>query len=381
MRTDIAREETAVSGRDGTVTREQVLDALKDVQDPELRRSIVELDMVRDVAIADGRVQVDALLTIGGCPLRETIVESIRSKVAALPGVRAVEVRLGVMSQEQRQALIAKLRGGDGAAPGPGAFLGPESATRVIAVASGKGGVGKSTVTVNVAAALARMGLRVGVLDADVYGFSIPKMLGVHGHPTLVDQMIIPLERDGIRVMSMGFLLPDEDQAVIWRGPLLHKTLTTFIGEVHWGADLAYLLIDLPPGTGDVALSIAQTLPQSHMLLVTTPQEAASQVARRAAKMAEKVNMEVVGVVENMSYFLPAPAAAPVYVFGRGGGARLARELGVPLLGEIPLDQRIREGGDAGRPIVLTDPDAPAARAFRAVAEALRNAVPVPARA
>ncbi|HXF81297.1 MAG TPA: Mrp/NBP35 family ATP-binding protein [bacterium] len=368
-------------GRGGTITREQVLDALKDVQDPELHRSIVELDMVRDVAIADGRVQVDALLTIGGCPLRETIVESIRSKVAALPGVRGVEVRLGVMSQEQRQALIAKLRGGDGAAPGPGAFLGPESPTRVIAVASGKGGVGKSTVTVNVAAALARMGLRVGVLDADVYGFSIPRMLGVHGHPTLVDQMIIPIERDGIRVMSMGFLLPDEDQAVIWRGPLLHKTLTTFIGEVHWGADLAYLLIDLPPGTGDVSLSIAQTLPQAHMLLVTTPQEAASQVARRAAKMAEKVNMEVVGVVENMSYFLPAPEAAPVYIFGRGGGARLAGELGVPLLGEIPLDQRVREGGDAGRPIVLTDPDAPAARAFRAVAEALRNAVPVPARA
>ncbi|HEU5300062.1 MAG TPA: Mrp/NBP35 family ATP-binding protein [bacterium] len=368
-------------GRSDGLTREQVLDALKDVQDPELHRSIVELDMVKDVVIGDGRVKVDALLTISGCPLRETIVESIKAKVAALPGVRAVDVHLGVMSQEQRQALIGKLRGGETAFKGPGSFLGPDSPTRVIAVASGKGGVGKSTVTVNVAAALAHLGHTVGVLDADVYGFSIPKMLGVHGRPTLIDQMIIPLERDGIRVISMGFLLPDEDQAVIWRGPLLHKTLTTFIGEVHWGADLEYLLIDLPPGTGDVSLSIAQTLPQSHMLLVTTPQEAAAQVARRAAKMAEKVNMEVVGVVENMSYFQATPSGAPVYIFGQGGGAKLARELDVPLLGEIPLDQSVREGGDAGRPIVIAHPDAPAARAFRAVAEQLRSAVPVPARA
>ncbi|MDQ7844872.1 MAG: P-loop NTPase, partial [Armatimonadota bacterium] len=221
----------------------------------------------------------------------------------------------------------------------------------------------------------------VGILDADVYGFSIPKMLGVHGRPTLIDQMIIPLEKDGIRVISMGFLLPDEDQAVIWRGPLLHKTLTTFIGEVHWGGDLDYLLIDLPPGTGDVSITIAQTLPQAFMVLVTTPQEAAAQVARRAARMAEKVNMEVVGVVENMSFFQPAPDAPPIYVFGRGGGAQLARELGVPLLGEIPLDPAVREGGDTGRPIVLARPRSPAAAAFRAAAEKLRNAVPVPARA
>jgi len=365
--------------RDAQPTREQVLDALRDVQDPELRRSIVELDMVKDVAITDGRVRVEALLTIGGCPLRETIVESIKTKVGALPGVHGVEVSLGVMSQEQRQALIAKLQGG-AAAAGPGSFLGPDSPTRVIAVASGKGGVGKSTVTVNLAAALQGLGARVGILDADVYGFSIPKMLGVHGRPTLIDQMIIPLERDGIRVISMGFLLPDEDQAVIWRGPLLHKTLTTFIGEVHWGADLEYLLIDLPPGTGDVSITIAQTLPQSYMVLVTTPQEAAAQVARRAARMAEKVNMEVVGVVENMSFFQPAPDAPPIYIFGRGGGARLAQELGVPLLGEIPLDPAVREGGDAGRPIVLARPQSPAAAAFRAAAEKLRHAVPVPAR-
>lgn len=371
-----------MAGRPDGITREQVLDVLKDVQDPELHRSIVDLDMVQDVAIADGRVRVQALLTISGCPLKDTIIDSIKTKIAALPGVRAVDVHLGVMSQEQRQALITKLRGGDGAGAfkGPGSFLGPDSPTRVIAVASGKGGVGKSTVTVNLAAALARLGYKVGILDADVYGFSIPKMLGVSGRPTLVDQMIIPLERDGIRVISMGFLMPDEDQAVIWRGPLLHKTLTTFIGEVHWGADLEYLLIDLPPGTGDVSLTIAQTLPQSYMLVVTTPQVAASQVARRSAKMAEKVNMEVVGVVENMSYFQPTPDGPRVYIFGQGGGAKLAAELEVPLFGEIPLDQTVREGGDAGRPIVLANPDSPAAVAFRAAAEQLRAAVPLPAR-
>jgi len=361
------------------ITREAVLEALKDVKDPELHQSIVELDMVKDVAIADGHVTVEALLTIGACPLRETIVESIKAKVRDLPGVREVAVNLGVMSQDQRQALIQKLRGGETSPQGRSTFLGPESATRVIAVASGKGGVGKSTVTVNLAAALAQMGYTVGILDADVYGFSIPKMLGVAGRPTMVDQMIIPLEKDGIRVISIGFLLPDENEAVIWRGPLLHKTLTTFIGEVAWGDDLEYLLLDLPPGTGDVSITIAQTLPQSYMLLVTTPQEAAAQVARRAARMAEKVNMELIGVVENMSFYLPAPGAERVYIFGRGGGAELARQLEVPLFGEIPLDQSIREGSDAGRPVVLTGPASPAAAAFRETAARLVTAVPLPA--
>ncbi len=362
------------------VTREQVLAALKDVLDPELHKSIVELDMVKDVAVSDGRVRVEALLTIGACPLRETIVDSIRARIAALPGVAAVDVTLGVMSAEQRQGLVNRLRG-DGTPQVPSSFLGPNSPTRVIAVASGKGGVGKSTVTVNLAASLARAGQQVGVLDADVYGFSIPRMLGVHGRPTMIDQMLIPLEVQGIRVMSIGFLLPSEEEAVIWRGPLLHKTLTTFINEVHWGPDLDYLLIDLPPGTGDVSITIAQTLPQSHMLLVTTPQVAASQVARRAARMAEKVNMELVGVIENMSYFIPAPGLEPVYVFGRGGGAALARELEVPLFGEIPLDQSVREGSDEGRPVVAAHPDSPAALAFRRAADQLRYAVPVPARA
>ena len=363
------------------VTKDQIIEALRDVQDPELHQSIVELDMIRDVVIRDGDVSVDVLLTIGACPLRETILDSIKAKISALSGVRDVQVNLGVMNQDQRQALIQKLRGGEVSPRGRSSFLGPNSPIRVIAVASGKGGVGKSTVTVNLAVALAQMGHKVGIIDADVYGFSIPKMLGVSGHPTLIDQMIIPLERDGIRVISIGFMLPDDEQAVIWRGPLLHKTLTTFINEVHWGDDLEYLLMDLPPGTGDVSLTIAQTLPQSFMLLVTTPQEAAVKVALRAAKMAEKVNMDVTGVVENMSYYQPAPGAAPAYIFGRGGGAALAKQLGVPLLGEIPLDSTVREGGDAGRPVMFTHPDSLASQAFKKVAERLREAVPVTARA
>jgi len=363
------------------LSRDGILDALRDVLDPELHKSIVDLDMVKDVAIRDGRVVVDTLLTIGACPLRETIADAIKAKVQALPGVRDVQVKLGVMTAEQRQTLITKLRGGAVSPHGRSSFLGPESPIRVVAVASGKGGVGKSTVTVNLAAALARRGHKVGIIDADVYGFSIPKMLGVSGRPTLVDQMMIPLERDGIRVISIGFMLPDEDAAVIWRGPLLHKTLTTFINEVHWGDDLEYLLMDLPPGTGDVAITVAQTLPQSFMLLVTTPQEAAVKVALRAARMAEKVNMEVVGVIENMSYYQPSPGAPPVYIFGRGGGAALAQQLGVPLLGEIPLDAAVREGGDTGRPVVFTHPESAAAAALREVAERLRQAVPVAARA
>ncbi|MBI4277039.1 MAG: Mrp/NBP35 family ATP-binding protein [Armatimonadetes bacterium] len=363
--------------RSPAITREQVLEALKDVQDPELHRSIVELDMVRDIAIAGGHVGVHAVLTISGCPLKDTIVDSIKSRVASLPGVDRVEVHLGVMNPEERQALIQKLRGGQGPTR-PSPFLSGESPTNVIAVASGKGGVGKSTVTVNVAVALSRLGYRVGVIDADVYGFSIPRMLGVSGRPTIIDQMIIPLERDGIRVISIGFMLPGEDEAVVWRGPMLHKALTTFISEVHWG-ELDYLLMDLPPGTGDVSLSIAQTLPKASMLIVTTPQAAAAKVAQRSAKMAEKVNMAVVGVVENMSYFQPSADGDRIYLFGQGGGRLLAEALGVPLLGEIPIDLALREGGDNGQPLVMARPDSPVAQALVEVARKLAALVPTPA--
>jgi len=355
-----------VFGRKEAVTKEAVVEALRDVLDPELHRSIVELNMVKEVTVHDGEVRIDALLTISGCPLKETIIDSIKTKVQALAGVDRVDVRLGVMSQEQRQALIGQLR------PGPqrqSPLLSPTSTTRVLVVASGKGGVGKSTVTTNLAAALARRKRIVGIADADVYGFSIPHMLGVKGRPTVIDQMIIPLERDGIRVISIGFMV-DENEAVIWRGPMLHKTITTFLGEVYWG-DTQDLLIDLPPGTGDVSLSIAQTLPRAEMLIVTTPQPAAANVAYRAARMAEKVNMPVVGVIENMSYFLSAPGAEPAYIFGQGGGARLAGMIGAPLLGQIPLDPVIREGGDRGQPVALTSPDAPASQVFYKIADAL----------
>ncbi len=359
------------------VSREQVLEALRDVEDPELHKSIVDLDMVRDVEVRDGRVRVHAVLTISGCPLRETITQRIRERLSRLPGVHQVDVTLGVMTPEERQALIAKLRGGDvGPARRP-SFLTPDSPTRVIAVASGKGGVGKSTVTVNLAAALRRLGRTVGILDADVYGFSIPRMLGVRGQPTVIDQMIVPLERHGIRVMSMGFLVPDETDPVVWRGPMLHKALVTFINEVHWGDDLDYLLLDLPPGTGDVSITIAQALPQARMVIVTTPQAAAVSVAHRVARMAEKVNIEVVGVIENMSGYRPAPGEPPVYIFGQGGGQRLAASLGVPLLAEIPLDPAIREGGDAGVPVVFSRPEGPAAQAFLTAAEHLMRRLPV----
>ncbi|MCS7172562.1 MAG: Mrp/NBP35 family ATP-binding protein [Armatimonadetes bacterium] len=343
------------------LSREQVLEVLRDVQDPELHRSIVELDMVRDVQIRGGVVRVEALLTIGGCPLRETIVQSIEQRLRQLPGVERVEVHLGVMTPEQRQALIQKLRPPQGP-DRPPSFLRPESGVRVLAVASGKGGVGKSTVTANLAAALALRGLRVGVLDADVYGFSIPKMLGIQGRPTVIDQMILPMERDGVRAISMGMLV-EANEAVIWRGPMLHKALATFIQEVHWG-DLEVLLLDLPPGTGDVSISIAQLLPWGEMVIVTTPQEAAVEVAQRAARMAEKVGMRVAGVIENMSYYQPHPEAEPLYLFGKGGGRMLAERLGTELLAEIPLDPRVREGSDRGEPIVRAHPDSTAAQAF-----------------
>ena len=353
--------------RQPELTREQVLEALRDVEDPELRRSIVDLDMVRDVRVEDGHVRVEAMLTIGGCPLREVIVQSIRDRVARLPGVRSVDVTLGVMSPEQRQALVAKLRGEEGGRPSP--FLGPHSAVWVLAVASGKGGGGKSAVTANLAVALAQEGSRVGVLDADVYGFSIPRMLGIEGRPTVIDQMIIPLERWGVRAVSMGMLV-DRDEAVIWRGPLLHKALVTFITEVHWG-DVDTLLLDLPPGTGDVSITVAQQLPRAQMLVVTTPQQAAVEVAARAARMADKVNLKVAGVIENMSY-LDGPTPLPV--FGQGGGQALADRLRVPLLARIPLDPRICEAGDAGEPVVVRYPDSPGARAFREAARHLRGA-------
>jgi ATP-binding protein involved in chromosome partitioning len=347
--------------------------ALSKVNDPEIRRPITELGMVESVDVADdGAVAVGVLLTVAGCPMKEQLTRDVTAAVSVVDGVRSVQVRLGVMSDAQRGELRTKLRGDAPANEIP--FAQPGSRTRVYAVASGKGGVGKSSVTVNLAAALAAKGLSVGVLDADIYGFSIPRMLGVTGKPTQVDQMIMPPVAHDVKVISIGMFTPG-NTAVVWRGPMLHRALQQFLADVFWG-DLDVLLMDLPPGTGDIAISVAQLVPSAELLVVTTPQIAAREVAERAGSIALQTHQQIVGVVENMSW-LDLPDGSRMELFGSGGGQAVADSLAastgtrVPLLGQIPLDQRIREGGDAGAPLVLSDPDSPAAVALRGVADAL----------
>jgi ATP-binding protein involved in chromosome partitioning len=348
--------------------------ALSRVNDPEIRRPITELDMVRAVEIApDGAVTVDLLLTVAGCPLRDTLSNDITAAVGTVPGVTSVHVNFGVMSDEQRKGLQTKLRGGGGAEPVI-PFAEPGSRTRVYAVASGKGGVGKSSVTVNLAAALAAKGLAVGVVDADIYGHSVPRMLGVTDRPTRVEDMIMPPQAHGMKVISIG-MFTQGNAAVVWRGPMLHRALQQFLADVYWG-DLDVLLLDLPPGTGDIAISIAQLLPSAELLVVTTPQLAAAEVAERAGAIALQTHQRLIGVVENMSW-LELPTGERMEIFGAGGGAQVAETLSrtigteVPLLGQIPLDTRVRESGDAGDPVVLTDPDSPASTALTAVADRL----------
>jgi ATP-binding protein involved in chromosome partitioning len=334
--------------------REDVLGALERVIDPELGRPVTELDMVRDVRIEGGDVAVTIALTVAGCPLRSSFENQVRETVGTLPGVTSVALAFDVMSPEERQALTTKLRGGVTERT-KGISL--DASTRVIAVASGKGGVGKSTLTANLATAFARLGQRTGILDADVYGHSIPHLLGIHQKPVAVDKMIVPPVKNGLKLMSIGFFL-DGNEPVMWRGPMLHRALEQFLSDVHWG-ELDTLVVDMPPGTGDVAISLGQLLPRAEALVVTTPQPLAQEVAARAALMAQKTNMRLIGVVENMGG----------EIFGSGGGAALARELGVPLLAEVPLDPRLREQGDAGEPLVAADPDAPSARAILDLAE------------
>lgn len=348
--------------------------ALATVNDPEIGRPITELDMVSSVRVLDdGSVDVVVLLTVSGCPMRDEIITRVSRAVGAVEGVREVRVDLQVMSDEQRSALHTKLRGGN--APKAIPFAQPGSLTRVYGVASGKGGVGKSSVTVNLAAAMARSGLSVGVLDADIYGHSVPRMLGVDRPPTQVEKMIMPPQAHGVRVISTG-MFTRGNQPVTWRGPMLHRALEQFLSDVFWG-DLDVLLLDLPPGTGDIAISLAQLVPSSELLLVTTPQLAATEVAERAGTIAVQTRQNVVGVVENMAW-LPCPHCGErVDVFGSGGGAavaeRLTRVLGhdVPLLAQVPVDVRLREGGDNGVPLVVSDPDSEAGKALRAVAERL----------
>jgi ATP-binding protein involved in chromosome partitioning len=347
--------------------------ALATVDDPEIRRPITDLGMVRSVQLRpDGVAEIGILLTVAGCPLRDKLRTDITAAVGAVEGVRAVEIDFGVMSPEQRKNLQTSLRGNAQEPVIP--FAQPTSRTRVYAVASGKGGVGKSSVTVNLAAALAARGLSVGVVDADIYGHSVPRMLGADGRPTQVEEMIMPPSAHGVKVISIGMFTPG-NAAVVWRGPMLHRALQQFLADVYWG-ELDVLLLDLPPGTGDVAISLAQLLPNAEILVVTTPQIAAAEVAERAGAIALQTHQRLVGVVENMSW-LELPTGERMEIFGAGGGETVATSLSrvigaqVPLLGQIPLDTRLRESGDEGVPLVLRDPASPAAVALIAVADKL----------
>jgi len=357
-------------------TVEQVTAALAKVNDPEIRRPITDLGMVKNVEVSGkGAVKVEVYLTISGCPLRDTITRDVTAAVSPLPGVTGVKVDLDVMSDEQRRELQTRLRGGRPEPVIP--FAQPSSLTRVFAIASGKGGVGKSSVTVNLAAALAAAGRKVGIVDADIYGHSVPRMLGVTGRPTQVEQMIMPPVAQDVKVISIGMFTAG-NTPVVWRGPMLHRALQQFLSDVFWG-DLDVLLLDLPPGTGDIAISVAQLLPGAELLVVTTPQIASSEVAERAGAIAMQTHQRITGVIENMSGFACPHCGEMVDVFGSGGGQEVAEALtritgtNVPVLGQIPVDPRLREGGDKGVPLVLSDPDSPAARQLIAIADTLAS--------
>jgi ATP-binding protein involved in chromosome partitioning len=360
-----------------SVTREQVVEALRPVEDPELHRSIVDIGMLRSVDIADdGTARILVALTVAGCPLRNEITNRVTSAVEPLVGSGRVDLQFTVMTDEDREELRKKLHGDPSSTAGHGhahghaegrkvPFAEPESKTRPLLISSGKGGVGKSSVTTNLAVALAAQGYSVGVLDADIYGYSIPRMLGASADPVAIDRMLLPSEAYGVRCISIGYFVPD-GQAVVWRGPMLHKALEQFLTDVYWD-EPDFLLIDMPPGTGDIALSLSQYLPKAEVYVVTTPQPAAQKVARLSAAMAAKVGLPVKGVIENMSWFT-GDDGKRYELFGRGGGAELAEELGVKLLGQLPLVQALREGGDDGKPIAAVAPDSELGKAFHEIA-------------
>jgi ATP-binding protein involved in chromosome partitioning len=361
-----------------SLTREQIVDALRPVEDPELHRSIVDIGMLRDVTLAgNGDVRIQIALTVAGCPLRNEITNRVQSAVTPLAGVGRVDLDFTVMTDDERARLRELLHGDPSSTAGSGQahghaegraipFAEPGSKTRPLLISSGKGGVGKSSVTTNLAVALAAQGHKVGVVDADIYGFSIPRMLGADRDPVVIDRMLLPPESYGVRCISIGYFVPD-GQAVIWRGPMLHKALEQFLTDVYWD-EPDFLLIDMPPGTGDIALSLSQYLPRGEVYVVTTPQSAAQKVARLSAAMAAKVNLPVKGVIENMSWFT-GDDGKKYELFGHGGGKELADELGVPLLGQLPLVPQLREGGDDGRPIAAVAPDSEAGRIFHQIAE------------
>ena len=355
-------------------TVDQVTQALATVDDPEIHRPITELGMVDSVEVdTHGRVRVGVLLTIQGCPLHDTIKRDVTLAVAKLPGVTGVDVAFGVMTDEQRQSLQGRLMGDRGAREIP--FAKPDSLTRVYAVASGKGGVGKSSLTVNLAVAMAGLGRKVGIVDADIYGHSVPKMMGVTDQPTQVEQMMMPPSADGIPVISIGMFTAG-NSPVVWRGPMLHRALEQFLADVYWG-DLDVLFLDLPPGTGDIAISVAQLIPPAEILVVTTPQQAAAEVAERAGAIVVQTHQRIAGVIENMSWLACPHCGEQVDVFGSGGGhavtEALSRIVGahVPLLGQVPMDLRLRERSDTGDPLVRCEPDSPAAKEIRAIADQL----------
>lgn len=352
-------------------TVEQVRDVLAEINDPELHRSIVELGMVKGIDIAGPRVVVDLALTIPGCPLKSFFQEVLPAKLKeSFSEISDVQINLGAMTEDERKNLVGGLREDT-----PTFFARSDASTTVIGVGSGKGGVGKSTVTVNLAAALARRKHSVGLLDADVWGFSIPRMLGVTAAPTVIDQnLIAPPEAYGIKLMSIGSIVP-EDQPVVWRGPMLHKTLQEFLSDVHWD-NPDYLLIDMPPGTGDVTLSLSQFVPGSSFVLITTPQLAAERVAERAGHAAQKLGVKVTGVIENMAYSICDQCGERTYPFGSGGGQELADKFNVPLLGQVPLDPPMRDFADHGKPAVISLPDSPSARAFEDIVDRLLGLLP-----
>jgi len=360
------KEKTQLRRSIAIVTRQEIIEALETVEDPELRRSIVDLDMVRDITLDGGHVGVTVALTIPGCPLKAEIKRNVEQAVAQLDGVEQVDVSLTSMTDEERKALAERLKGGQ---ESQSPLLQQGTKTRFIAVASGKGGVGKSTVTVNLAVALRELGYEVGIIDADIYGSSIPQMLGVWRPPTVLENMILPPEERGIRVISMSFFTGG-NRPVIWRGPMLGKALQQFFDDVYWG-ELDYLLLDLPPGTGDMALDVHRLLPESREIIVTTPQETATQVAFRAGQMAIQTDHDIIGVIENMAYFEPEGSGKRQYVFGEGGGSQLAEQLGVPLLASIPLENAF-EGSTA-----IFKPDSKSADQFMEIARAVEKALPV----
>ena len=346
-------------------TPQQITEALGKVIDPELKRPVTELDMVRDVLVENGHITVTIALTVAGCPLRSSFESQVSEHLLPLPGVESVSLEFDVMSPDERAALTAKLRG---SVSGRSKGLSVDASTRVIAIASGKGGVGKSSITVNLAAALSSAGQRVGILDADIYGHSVPHLLGVSQRPVVVDQMIVPPVRDGLKLMSIGFFL-EENSPVMWRGPMLHRALEQFLSDVHWG-ELDTLVVDMPPGTGDVSISLGQLLPRAEVVVVTTPQPAAQQVAVRAAQMADKTGMRLIGALENMSYLVGSGDE----IFGAGGGEELAAAIDAPLLGKVPLDPRLREQAELGEPLVWAEPENETARTILEIAEAITAA-------